>query len=153
MVGALAGVGALAFGAATAHAYPGAAAGAGAAPGGAGRNRCRDTDDARNGGQQHRNPRNHGGSHSPGSNPTAAGLTPAGTPQTATPTPMTATSQVQTVPGTGQTTAGTSQNPNNVVGTNPATGTQTGLGNLPYAGRNRDRCRTRPTVRTVTPTE
>jgi hypothetical protein len=47
---------------------------------------------------------------------------------------MTATSQVQPVPGTGQTTAGTSQNPNNVVGTNPATGTQTRLGNLPYAG-------------------
>jgi hypothetical protein len=41
---------------------------------------------------------------------------------------------VQTVPGTGQTTVGTSQNPNNVVGTNPATGTPTRLGNLPYAG-------------------
>lgn len=47
---------------------------------------------------------------------------------------MTATSQVQTVPGTGQTTAGTSQNPNNVVGPNTSTGTQTCLGNLPYAG-------------------
>ena len=47
---------------------------------------------------------------------------------------MTATSQVQTVPGTGQTTAGTSQNPNNVVGPNTANGTQTRLGNLPYAG-------------------
>ena len=47
---------------------------------------------------------------------------------------MTATSQVQTVPGTGQNHGGHSQNPNNVVGTNPANGTQARLGNLPYAG-------------------
>jgi collagen type I alpha len=132
---ALAAAGAAAIGAATAHAYPGAAAGAGAAPGAApGATAAGTPTTPGTAAGSTGIPGTTGAATAPGSNPPAAGVTAAGTPQTATPTPMTATSQVQTVPGTGQTTAGASQNPNNVVGTNNATGTQTRLGNLPYAG-------------------
>ena len=89
-----------------------------------------------NSGEQHRNPRNHGGSD-------CAGFQPAGRRCDARrhAADRDAHSHDGHVAGAddsqhrpGRTRLGTSQNPNHVVGPNNTNGTQTRLGNLPYAG-------------------